>query len=153
MGDFVRPMAMLIALLAALVTAVPAAADGPSFPRATGEQCVAPADVMRRDHMDLLNHQRDETVLDGLRSNPYSLVACVNCHTSRDESGVAIRIDAEGQFCQSCHAYAAVQIDCFSCHAAVPEQPQTVGARRLPSLGPLASVRETQILKAYAHGD
>jgi predicted CXXCH cytochrome family protein len=115
-------------------------------PATHGEQCVAPTDVMRRDHMDLLDHQRDETVIDGVRSNPYSLVDCVNCHASHDDQGQAIRIDAEGQFCQACHAYAAVKIDCFTCHAALPEE--TVGAR---------DVRyhrdERYILQAYANGN
>ena len=31
-----------------------------------GTQCVEPADVMRRRHMDFLKHQRDETVLGGV---------------------------------------------------------------------------------------
>jgi hypothetical protein len=30
-------------------------------------------------------------------------------------------VTAQGQFCQGCHAYTAVKIDCFSCHASVPE--------------------------------
>ncbi len=142
-----------LALLTLLVTiwSWPLAADrGPVLPPpAFGEQCVAPTDVMRRDHMDLLNHQRDETVIDGNRSNPFSLIGCVNCHASRDDAGQAVRIDAEGQFCQSCHAFAAVQIDCFTCHAAVPEE--VVGL--LPPAGDSALLgSELRILQAYARG-
>ncbi|MBV5325306.1 MAG: hypothetical protein J0626_08585, partial [Rhodospirillaceae bacterium] len=33
-----------------------------------GEQCVEPTDFMRRNHMKLLNHQRDETVIEGVRT-------------------------------------------------------------------------------------
>ncbi len=95
--------------------------DGPVIPRGKGEQCVAETSLMRRNHMDYLLHQRDETVIKGLRDKPFSLVECVDCHARRDDAGKAIRVDAEGEFCQSCHTYAAVKIDCFSCHAAVPE--------------------------------
>jgi len=84
-------------------------------PAAKGEQCVADTALMRTDHMDLLTHQRDETVINGIRSEPFSLVDCVDCHAQTAADGTPVRIDAEGQFCQSCHAYAAVKIDCFTC--------------------------------------
>lgn len=94
----------------------------PEIPPATkGEQCVAETDFMRKNHMKMLNHQRDETVIDGVRGNPYSLVGCVDCHAQRDAGNKPVRIDAEGQFCETCHAFAAVKIDCFSCHAAIPD--------------------------------
>jgi len=99
----------------------------PVIPPAKGEQCVADTALMRTDHMKLLNHQRDETVIDGVRDKPFSLVDCVDCHAQTSAEGKPVRIDAEGQFCESCHAFAAVKIDCFSCHAAVPEQKELVG--------------------------
>lgn len=95
---------------------------GPEIPRGQGDHCVADTDYMRRNHMDLLTHQRDDTVIRGIRSEPFSIVDCVDCHVQKNASGEPIRIDAEGQFCQSCHAYAAVKIDCFGCHAATPDQ-------------------------------
>ena len=55
-------------------------AAGPIIPPAKGDQCVADTALMRTDHMDLLNHQRDETVIKGIRDQTFSLVACVNCH-------------------------------------------------------------------------
>lgn len=99
----------------------------PVIPAASGDQCVADTDLMRSDHMAFLNHQRDETVIEGKRDNPFSLIGCVNCHAQTTADGMPIRIDAEGQFCESCHRYAAVKIDCFSCHAAVPEQDKMIG--------------------------
>jgi len=95
--------------------------EGPVIPQGKGEQCVADTDFMRRNHMDLLMHQRDETVIEGIRYKPFSLVECVDCHASTNAEGQATRIDAPGQFCSSCHTYAAVKIDCFSCHAATPQ--------------------------------
>ena len=103
--------------------------EGPVIPPAAfGDQCVADTEIMRKDHMALLNHQRDETVIEGVRGEPFSLVGCVNCHAQRDSNGQAIRIDAKGQFCESCHTYAAVKIDCFTCHAALPEDKEIIGS-------------------------
>ena len=93
----------------------------PEFPRGKGASCVEPNDVMRRDHFRFLLHQRDDTVHLGIRSRKYSLTGCIDCHTTQKEDGQYVPINAEGQFCQSCHAYAAVKIDCFSCHATVPD--------------------------------
>ena len=41
-----------------------------------GEQCVEPNDIMRRNHMTYLMHQRDETVIEGIRGKKYSLQQC-----------------------------------------------------------------------------
>jgi len=67
------------------------------------EMCVEPTEVMRRDHMKFLLHQRDATVIDGIRTEKYSLVGCINCHNP--------------SFCAGCHLYTSVKIDCFECHA------------------------------------
>ena len=71
-------------------------------------------------------------MIDGIRGEPFSLIDCVNCHAQTTADGTPIRIDAEGQFCESCHAFAAVKIDCFTCHAAKPEQSELIG-KRLPA--------------------
>ena len=92
----------------------------PEIPSAHGEQCVEHIDIMLRDHFDFMKHDRDKTVHEGVRSIQHSLAGCIDCHASKDASGQFISINAEGQFCQTCHTYAAVKIDCFTCHAAVP---------------------------------
>ena len=79
-----------------------------------GTQCVAPPDVMRRNHMDFLKHQRDDTVHGGIRGAKFSLKGCIDCHASQKTQSVA---KDETNFCISCHSYAAVKIDCFECHA------------------------------------
>lgn len=81
-------------------------------------QCVEPTDVMRRDHMKFLLHQRDLTVHEGIRTPKYSLAACVECHASTKTGSVL----GQGGFCQDCHSYASVKLDCFECHAAKPER-------------------------------
>ena len=90
--------------------------------RAAGlEQCVEPTEFMRKNHMDLLIHQRDKTVHQGIRTSKHSLVGCIACHAEREADGSFIAIDAEDQFCQNCHAAVAVDMDCFQCHATKPE--------------------------------
>ncbi len=78
---------------------------------------------MRKNHMKFLLHQRDDTVHEGVRTKKHSLVECIDCHSSNDANGRSIAINAPGQFCQSCHAYAGVQMDCFQCHATNPATP------------------------------
>ena len=92
----------------------------PQYPRPVGERCVEPADVMRVMHMNFILHQRDETVHRGIRGAQHSLRGCIDCHADYDGQGRPIPINAAGQFCESCHAYTAVNIDCFGCHRATP---------------------------------
>ncbi len=81
-------------------------------------KCVEDAATMRREHPDMLRHQRDLTLHDGIRTRAHSLKECVACHASANTGSV---LGAKG-FCQSCHAYASVRIDCFSCHASKPKR-------------------------------
>jgi len=67
--------------------------------------------------MDLLKHQRDDTMHGGIRGAKYSLKACIGCHASQATGSVAA---ASTNFCQSCHAFVAVRIDCFECHSSKP---------------------------------
>jgi hypothetical protein len=77
--------------------------------------CVAPTAEMRRNHMEMLQHQRDRTMRQGIREPRFSLKNCVECHAGRETGSVLGR---DG-FCSSCHAYASVSIDCFECHSAL----------------------------------
>ena len=112
----------------ALVTAAPPGAAGegnpllPEIVRGKGEQCVEPTDVMRRDHMEFILHQRDETMHRGIRTSRHSLKECIECHVQTDSEGEYIPIDDPKQFCSSCHEYASVRMDCFQCHATTPGQ-------------------------------
>lgn len=138
------------ALLLALSCAAAAAQQGrtprPVIEPATGGQCVADPAFMRRNHMDLLKHQRDDTVRAGDRAGRFSLQACIQCHASQKTSSVA---QAETNFCVSCHSYAAVKIDCFECHASRPKAAGTAfhplvpdGAHAAGALRLAAQVRQ-----------
>jgi hypothetical protein len=89
----------------------------PLIEPARGERCVAETAYMRRNHMKLLSHQRDDTVHLGERTAAFSLKACIDCHASASTGSVAA---SASNFCQSCHAYAAVKLDCFECHSSKP---------------------------------
>jgi hypothetical protein len=82
-----------------------------------GDKCVRPEEVMRRDHMKFILHQRDKTMHEGIRTTQYSLKNCVDCHADAKTGSV---LGKDG-FCESCHAYAAVKLDCFECHSASRE--------------------------------
>ena len=93
----------------------------PVIPVGRGDACVEDTDFMRRNHMDLLKHQRDESVLKGVRSEQYSLIECLSCHAVYGPDAIPVTVASPAHFCRSCHDYAAVSIDCFQCHASRPE--------------------------------
>ena len=83
---------------------------------AMAENCVEPVEIMRREHMNFLLHQRDETVISGERGSKYSLTGCMDCHNPATGDKV-VRYEDPEHFCAECHAYTGVRIDCFECHA------------------------------------
>jgi predicted CXXCH cytochrome family protein len=87
-------------------------------------QCVRPTEFMRRNHFELIQHQRDITVHQGIRATSDSLAACIACHVQYDANGKAVPVNTKGQFCNGCHEWLAVQPDCFGCHSTVPEGKQ-----------------------------
>jgi len=116
--------ARLVALLAVAVAAVAGAATGadadsasrvpkPAVTPAAPGKCVEATPFMLRNHMELLKHHRDRTVHEGIRTTQHSLANCVNCHASKETGRVTGSKDA---FCEGCHRYAAVTLDCFECH-------------------------------------
>ncbi|BBF94390.1 hypothetical protein [Blastochloris tepida] len=140
----IRARAMAVALLVSLIGAGSAiAGEGtgagrtprPNPPKAQGEACVRDTDFMRRNHMTLLMHQRDDTVHRGVRTKELgtkdpgtkdsgtkdlSLSGCISCHAAPGTDGQPVSYADPGHFCRACHSYAAVSIDCFECHASRP---------------------------------
>lgn len=93
---------------------------GNIVPTPKGNECIAPLDEMRRTHMTMLLHKRDQTVQEGIRTKQASLTECINCHATANQNGEVVRSDNEQFFCSSCHISASVSIDCFECHADRP---------------------------------
>ena len=119
-GASVVRSARALCLLALLLPGLAFAAERvpkPVIEIAKQGKCVEDSATMRRDHPDMLKHQRDQTMHEGIRTKKYSLNECVACHASAKTGNVL----GEKGFCQSCHDYASVKIDCFRCHAAKPK--------------------------------
>ena len=85
-------------------------------------KCIHPEDEMRRNHMNYILHERDETMHEGIRNEPESLANCIDCHVTPNEKGEIADIHSDEHFCNACHQYTAVQIDCFQCHADRPQK-------------------------------
>ena len=115
-------------------------AIGPVVKTYKGDKCVEPTEEMRRNHMKKILHQRDETMHKGIRTQKYSLKNCVDCHADPKTNSV---LGKDG-FCESCHAYAAIGIDCFSCHSASPEKNgQAPKAALTDPAGPMEKLRSS----------
>ena len=91
---------------------------GPAVKAYKGDKCVEDTEYMRRNHMQVILHQRDETTHRGIRTQKHSLKNCIDCHADPKTNSV---LGKDG-FCESCHVYTSVSIDCFSCHSAAPEK-------------------------------
>ena len=80
----------------------------------TDVQCVESAEWMRANHMKLLDDWRHSVVRE--QDREYTSTAtgkvfnkslsntCLDCHSNKTE------------FCDSCHTYASVKLNCFGCH-------------------------------------
>jgi len=82
--------------------------------------CVEPTDFMRRNHMEIIKHQRHTVVHQGIRDSKHTLAGCIDCHVAPGPDQKPVSVYAEGQFCRRCHEYTAVDVNCFGCHATVP---------------------------------
>ncbi len=115
-----------LALVGALAAQVVVAGDAQGYVKAGSRAaalgaCVEPTQYMRRHHMDLIQHQRDATVYQGIRGTRHSLAGCIDCHVGPGSDGHPVAVNAEHQFCRSCHEFAAVKVNCFDCHDGVPK--------------------------------
>lgn len=125
---YLRMLLVMLTVILLGSNAAMAEVPSPTIPKGNAEKCVLPKDEMRVNHMDKILHQRDKTMYKGIRTEQFSLKKCINCHTVKDESGKVVTYKDERHFCNSCHTYAAVKIDCFDCHASTPNSRKKVSA-------------------------
>ena len=116
-GRFARAICLLALLLPVLAFASERVPK-PVIDIARPGKCVEDTATMRREHPDMLKHQRDLTMHEGIRTQQHSLKECISCHASTKTGSVL----GHNGFCQSCHEYASVKIDCFNCHASKPKR-------------------------------
>ncbi len=119
---FKHGMGVMLIAVGGLIGLLSVAQAGVEVPKLPGNakgatQCVENTDFMRRNHMDLLKHHRDDTMRLGIRTTKHSLKGCVECHASTKTGSVAASKD---DFCVACHSYASVKLDCWGCHATKP---------------------------------
>ena len=94
----------------------------PHVPKAAAESCVRDTAFMRENHMELLLHQRDDTVHKGIRPKRTALTECLTCHAVEGADKKPVTYKDPKHFCRACHEYAAVSIDCFACHNSAPDK-------------------------------
>jgi len=136
----IRFLAIMV-FVAGLIAAPLWAGDlGPKIPKATGAPHPEGNLYMRINHMRLLYHDRKQRVRLGDRRIKYSLRACVQCHAVKDKAGQSVSNKSDKYFCRVCHDYAAVKIDCFSCHNSKPVGAATATIKRdLPDRSEIAA--------------
>jgi hypothetical protein len=127
------------ALLSAPSFEAVAGVDLPKLERGKGEKCVEDTQFMRRNHPDLLKHQRNETMHKGIRTTRHSLKKCVECHAGEKSGSVAA---SKEDFCAACHSYASVKLDCWDCHATKPGKKPVQQAAQ-PASSPLMATTQT----------
>ena len=96
----------------------------PTIPKGKGDKCVEPTADMRKNHMEYILHQRDDTMRRGIRTSKHSLKECIECHNAPGKDSKVARVGNKDHFCSSCHIYSAVKVDCFECHTDKPENTQ-----------------------------
>lgn len=135
--DRLRIVALAATMAGAALATTPGAVAGvnvPQLERGKGERCVEDTAFIRRNHMNLLKHQRDKTMHHGIRTSQHSLKACIECHASSTTGSVA---SSKEDFCMACHSFAGVKLDCWDCHATKPAAPKPAqnGAASAPHGG------------------
>ena len=77
------------------------------------KDCVRDVEWMRANHMDLLDHWRNEVVRNGVRKDEISgrdmslTRTCLGCHKGEGR---------KANFCDRCHDYVGVKPSCWDCH-------------------------------------
>ena len=114
-------------------------------------QCVEPTDVhAAQPHGAAEAPARRHRARRHARRASYSLKDCIDCHASRETGSVAA---ARPNFCDSCHSYAAVKLDCFECHASKPATPAGTRAARVAPASRRHAMSEPQRRRTQASAD
>ncbi len=148
-------LVLLIALMFGAATALSAQERSslwPEIPAATGAPHPEGNEYWRRNHMNLMRHDRDQTMRDGNREVEASLKGCFDCHAAADGEGTIVTYESDKHFCRSCHDFVAVKVDCFMCHRSTPEgvdETADEGADHAAILSPRQTLADIGDLVAY----
>ena len=136
---YLRTLLALVTLALLWSASVQAETPKPVIPKGNAKQCVEPTSDMRRNHMKYILHQRDETMHQGIRTSKHSFKQCISCHVVKGDDNKPVTYKDKRHFCNSCHSYAAVQIDCFDCHASTPTIKSGMAQSKINSLTKLSA--------------
>lgn len=120
----------------------------PVVPKGAGKHCIRPVAYMRRYHMTMLLHQRNVSVEQGILGSDISIEKCITCHAVKGADGKPVTYASPKHFCNSCHSYVAVKIDCFDCHKSTPDDP-VKAASLSPLLDPAIKHHDLAALSTY----
>ncbi len=93
----------------------------PEIQKLAEKKCLESKEIMRPEHMKMLNDWRDSVVRDGQtvyvnsEGNSFTMSlqkTCMKCHSNKKN------------FCDKCHNYMAVKPYCWDCHIA-PKESET----------------------------
>jgi len=100
------------------IPAIQLSIDTPEIAKLAEKKCIEPTAYMRSSHMELIDSWRTAVVRDGQRffvtseGKKVSMSLsqnCLSCHSNKEK------------FCDTCHNYAGVKPNCWSCHI-VPKE-------------------------------
>ena len=94
----------------------------PNIPKAVGPPHPEGNEYWRVNHMNLLRKDRDATMRLGDRTIDASIKSCVVCHAVFGPDAEPLPYEEPQNFCQVCHQYVAIKIDCFTCHKSIPDE-------------------------------
>jgi hypothetical protein len=157
LASWLKSAVALFVGFGALVVLSPLATAGdgagvpkPVIQKAKGEQCVEDTDYMRRNHMKVLNHHRDKTVHEGIRTKQHSLKNCIECHATPNEKGERSVLGKDNFF--QCHSSKPAGDGAMHPIVSTQSGPgsETAASMRHHSLGKSPSLNSTLSVKDIA---
>lgn len=86
------------------------------------KECVRPKEIMKQEHMQILDLWRDTVVRDANRVYKSGSGKMFNMSLSSGEESCMGCHESKTEFCDKCHIYASVAPYCWTCHVAPKEK-------------------------------
>jgi len=91
------------------------------------KECVVPKEIMKQEHMQILDLWRDTVVRDANRVYKTGKGKTFNMSLSTGEDSCMGCHESKAEFCDKCHNYASVDPYCWDCHIAPKEKKPEAG--------------------------
>lgn len=93
--------------------------DTPVINQLEKKECVRPKEIMRTEHMKVLDEWRDTVVREGMRG---TIVVAGRLYEQSLQNGCMLCHSNKKEFCTECHGYAGVKPYCWDCHFSEKEK-------------------------------